>query len=431
MHPDRVQLKACFKIKLRPFFRPVKIGFYFLGLVGCKILAPTNARSPKDQASNIQSAENSKFALNDASILFPPPDKMADLNFYLGLESKESSLISRKNYEFIRKSSSHREMPISDELSKRVLDYSQWKVVAFRFDPCHKTKIDSPCQGQIRLVAQPMIEPLKNEKRRVPNQIFAADFGMHLIYSINPSQVNEVIGSLRELKRRYNPNSRMQPLGVHPAFLSPSRDEFAQQIKKLIVTYSKEEDLSFAAFLGSAVAVTGDLPFRWLFSAYRVEKDQVIPFKIPNTEETVMRFFLAEGDGENGILPLPSIKGDSLAPALDSVRIFEDVPYAKDAINKAIRIENPNLHSAESVDCVSCHIATTVRVPLESQLFGEKGLDSKDRYMNSKQNLTRDPLYRTGALFVHNFGFINNEPIVSQRTINEAAKASDFINAIP
>jgi hypothetical protein len=113
------------------------------------------------------------------------------------------------------------------------------------------------------------------------------------------------------------------------------------------------------------------------------------------------------------------------------VRIFEDAPFAKDAINKAIRIENPNLHSAESVDCVSCHIATTVRVPLESQLFGEKGLDSKDRYMNSKQNLKRDPLYRTGALFVHNFGFINNEPIVSQRTINEAAKASDFINAIP
>jgi hypothetical protein len=276
-----------------------------------------------------------------------------------------------------------------------------------------------------------MIEPLLNEKRKIPHQLFAADFGMHLIYNISQDQVSELIKILGGLKTKYNASSKKQPLGIHPAFLSDKKLEFAEQVKAMIKEYSKSEKLELVAFLGSAVAVTGDLPFRWLFSAYAIKENQVIPFKIPNTEETVMRFFLAEGDGENGILPPPSPQSDSLEPALDNVRVFEDKAFATDAINKAIRIENPDLHSVETVDCVSCHIATTVRVPLEAQLFGENGIESKDRYQNDKQNLTRDPLFRTGALFVHNFGFINNEPIVSQRTINEAAKVVEYINSLP
>lgn len=406
------------------------LGISLLALASCKILAPTN-RESNDPKSSLLADQKLKFTLNDASILFPPPDKLVDRDFYLGLESKDSSLIERGIYNIVKKSSNHPDMPIPDSLSARVLEYSDWRIVGFRFDPCHKNKGDTKCQGQIRLVAQPMIEPFLNEKLQIPHQLFAADFGMHLIYNISQGQVSQLIRVLRDLKTKYNASSEMQPLGIHPAFLSKEKIEFAEHVKAIIIDYSKSENLELVAFLGSAVAVTGDLPLRWLFSAYAIKKNQVIPFKIPNTEETVMRFFLAEGDGENGILPPPSPSKDSLEPALDNVRIFEDKDFATDAINKAIRIENPDLHSVETVDCVSCHIATTVRVPLEAQLFGEKGVKSKDRYQSSKQNLTRNPLFRTGPLFVHNFGFINNEPIVSQRTINETAKVVEYINSLP
>jgi hypothetical protein len=197
------------------------------------------------------------------------------------------------------------------------------------------------------------------------------------------------------------------------------------------MSHVNENNLSLVAFLGSAVAVTGTQPFKWSFSAVKVDNKILSPFKIPNSQDSVMRFFLAEGDGEQGILPVPPILSDSLAPALDNVKMFgNDTAFPKDAISRAIRIENPKSHTVNTVDCVSCHIATTVRVPIESMLFGEQGLQTNDRYLNSRHNLTRDSNFRTGPLFVHNFGLINNEAIVSQRTINEAAEAVDFINAM-
>lgn len=371
------------------------------------------------------------FNLHDASILYPPPLKLADRGLYLPLSNGKATLLSPSAFEAIKKSSSHPDLPISSELSTRVFDYANWRVVAFRLDPCQKSTKDAECQGQIRLVVQPILEPLATEKPLIPHQLFAADFAMHLIFNVSQEKIKEAVQGLNELKIRYSPNTQGLPLGIHPAFLGAKRDEFAGKLNSFIQRSAHEQNLSMVAFLGSAVAVTGSQPFKWSFTALNVENKVVSPFKIPNSQDSVMRFFLAEGDGEQGILPLSSLESDSLAPALDNVKMFgEDSSYPKDAIARALRIENPKFHTVDSVDCVSCHIATTVRVPFEAQLFGDKGIESSDRYQNSRHNLTRDPNFRTGPLFVHNFGFINNEAIVSQRTINEAAEVADFINSM-
>ena len=382
--------------------------------------------------SHTQDAKASlNFNLHDASILYPPPSKLGDLGLYLGLSNGKATLLNPSAFEAIKRSSSHSDVTISSELSTRVFDYTNWRVVAFRLDPCQKSPKVADCQGQIRLVAQPMLKPLAGEKPLISHELFAADFAMHLIFNLSPEKVKEAIQGLNELKVKYSPSTQGLPLGVHPAFLGAKRDEFAGKLNSFIQSFAQEQNLSMTAFLGSSVAVTGSQPFKWSFTALKMENNVVSPFKIPNSQDSVMRFFLAEGDGPQGILPLPPLHSDALAPALDNVRMFgEDTSYPKDAISRALRIENPKFHTVDSVDCVSCHIATTVRVPIEAQLFGDKGIESNDRYQNSRHNLARDPNFLTGPLFVHNFGFINNEAIVSQRTINEAAEVADFINSM-
>lgn len=112
------------------------------------------------------------------------------------------------------------------------------------------------------------------------------------------------------------------------------------------------------------------------------------------------------------------------------MRICKDPSFAKASVSTALRIENPTKHSVNTIDCVSCHIATTARVPVESAVSDGKEVVSSDRYLNPRHNLTRNPNFRTGTLLVHNFGYINTEPIVSQRTINESALAADLMNDI-
>lgn len=422
------------KLKLSPCFKKLVSATWpmiLFGIISCHGLSRNgfNKENPSlSHTFDIKAPMN--FNLHDASILYPPPLKLTDLGFYLPLSKGGSTLLSPSAFENIKKSSSHPDLPISSELANRVFDYENWRVVAFRLDPCQKSKKDADCQGQIRLVVQPILKPLAKEKPLISQQVFAADFAMHLIFNLSQEKVSEAIQGLYELKITYSPNVQGLPLGVHPAFLGAKRDEFASKLNSFIQSFAHEDNLSMVAFLGSAVAVTGSQPFKWSFTALKVENGLVSPFKIPNSKDSVMRFFLAEGDGDQGILPLPPLQSDSLAPALDNAKMFgEDTSYPKDAIARALRIENPKFHTVDSVDCVSCHIATTVRVPFEAQLFGAKGIESSDRYQNSKHNLKRDPNFRTGALFVHNFGFINNEAIVSQRTINEAAEVADFINS--
>lgn len=247
------------------------------------------------------------FTINDVSILFPPPREKDNDSFYLGLNSAngDAALIKETDFNSLFQAAQHPSVKLGESLKKRVAKVDSWKVVGMRIDPCSKQTSTSACSPQIRLVAHPLLASEASEKSRVNSTLFFADFGLHLIYDISQDSLKAAVKKLRELKESNTKSTQDLPLDVHPSFLGNNGESFAKRVQTFIQTFASSSNLSHAAFLNAAAAVTGDQPFQWSLTAFSFSSGKPKIFPVPNSSENVMRFFLAEGDGPSGIVPKP------------------------------------------------------------------------------------------------------------------------------
>jgi hypothetical protein len=100
----------------------------------------------------------------------------------------------------------------------------------------------------------------------------------------------------------------------------------------------------------------------------------------------------------------------------------------KAAYTSALKIQNPGMHSPDTIDCVSCHTATSARI------WAEKNKDQKPdgnpaafaTTWNVK--LTKSPRAEAPNN-LHSFGYHFGDVSISQRTANESAVVADYVNA--
>ena len=120
-------------------------------------------------------------------------------------------------------------------------------------------------------------------------------------------------------------------------------------------------------------------------------------------------------------------------PALPD--LLSDTPPSPDkaarAYDDAYRVENPAKVIIPTTDCASCHVATSYRLAAESQ---HAKAASRDEYaapagITAQMEADIRKFMATGMNVVLNFGYLDANPSISQRTVNESAEAARFLRA--
>ena len=121
------------------------------------------------------------------------------------------------------------------------------------------------------------------------------------------------------------------------------------------------------------------------------------------------------------------------AGVLDSVEALIDGRAAgggtasaaeRDAFAAAIRLQNPDVHIADTTDCASCHLAEGAR------RIGEAvyGLHAGQDAFTSTRSLARRN-EGTSVTNLHAFGYLGRQISIMQRTANESAVAASRMEA--
>ncbi len=385
--------------------------------VGC--LAP-------DDASHLHSSKREllqQFDVNDVSFLWPAPQSRQERDLLPHLANL--SFLSEANFQALL-NLTHPGDDASFGFAKR----SDWHIVSLRYDPCAKDdSLVQTCRHELRLVMQPFLDGFSAR---------FADHALHLIYQLSSEQSEDVERRLWDLKMSddASPTNGL-PLWVHPSMQQQGLGgTFAQGLTGILQDYAQEKQLREATAM-LTINLTQWRFSRSLMNAQGKLERARIPFV--QGEMEVLIGEAREGGGiRNEIQPLAT-GSDHVNQSVDSDGV--DSGFYKlsqqeqeQAIQTALRIDNPMIHTPATVDCVSCHMASRVLARVKGQEFLDAVDGNPDRFLaaagitiaNRTYADTMMHGYETRAFGYSAMGGVF--PSIIQRTISDSARVADFLN---
>ena len=118
----------------------------------------------------------------------------------------------------------------------------------------------------------------------------------------------------------------------------------------------------------------------------------------------------------------------NLAPLLEA-------PEQQAQFDAPVRIENPRSNTPQTVSCALCHFTQTTRELVARTLLGLTDQDSPFPCQPNRQllpNVSMASRFNTqsGAFQVHVFGYVGEDAVIVQRTVNDsAATLESFLSA--
>lgn len=317
--------------------------------------------------------------------------------------------------------------------------FEDLRVVAFRIDPCFPkvgaSSAPSNCEDQLRLVFQ--------TTRVDGGRVLANDEGVHAFYRLTRAQLTELVRGVVALRRANRPDAtRLGPLGVHPVVADQGMDgAMAVGLSALLTAHAGAARLvRLTQFTSTAFGRA------WTFSSAELAGGRATASVIPALPagSTAVSFF-AGRDGELGadVQGAPTFAPRTTAPRRDDMQLLGNVEHAlhasvvdrRAALDAAVRIEDPGLHSPNTTDCASCHVAHAARtlvVPKLPPLSAPVGFVADPRWVPAGEAKASDAVRRQMAahgVTMHVFSWVDDVPSVHQRVVNETAAAVARVNA--
>jgi hypothetical protein len=300
------------------------------------------------------------------------------------------------------------------------------RMVAFRLDPCFArtpATPDAACENQLRVVFQTL--------RFDGTQAIAADDAVHAFYTLRRDQLVAAVQTSIALRRKHaGDQRRLGPLAPHPILVEQGLErELAASFNQLVL------QLAGARNLGRITQVTASgLGTAWNFSGVDVANGVTSRMTIPTVPAgtTTVAFFAGFSPGQ--LTGQPAFTPATEAAAADDLQLLGDVHRAarapaadrQRAFDATFRIEDPALHSPNTIDCASCHLAQAVRVMVGEAAFHLAG-SAPELQGEAAQRPASAPADRD--VNVHMFGYKGKIASVHQRTINEVAAVTAYVNA--
>lgn len=350
------------------------------------------------------------WTLNDVSILLPLP-KAGQQDLLLGPNSsgRYGPLLPEEVY---------RNLPRLIVGSDRREVLGILRVVALRIDPCFRERNGpTACRPQIRMVWQPVMA--------TGSKTLTADAAVHTFYDLDGADWSALIKDLTPLAGTQNTES----LNVHPRILAEGLSgAHWSRLKVILLRYAGAETLS------RATAMSVDtMSSVWAFTGINIENGVMSRIPIPRAHHFVQAVFADISDLSElslDIRPIPDAPSSWINLARNSRGLegrMSEAPV-REGLLESLRLENPALEDTGSVDCVSCHIAQTVRFWGERQLPNWNWSLEAEAYRQTGLEDLRNNSVQPGLVNrLRAFGYFNDDPAISQRLIHESAEVLNYV----
>ena len=371
--------------------------------------------------------------MNDVSVLYPLPTSSGEYNnAFLRASSPTAQgapLVPEDVFDTVAN-------PLAAGI-QHAPTYDGAYLVGFRLDPCFgqigPVNDASTCINQLRLVFQefpPFVQgfTLKPE-----------DGGFHVFYTITRDVLVDALDAIVALRKANGSDSDLGPLAVHPIVAAQGLS--GPMAKGLNALVQK------VAGLGKLTRVTAfrfhewsdwDFLTRAFPSASLVAADN-----IPTLTGADASFEKALA----GASPDPTVITLSLpqTTSKDDIRLLLDGSQVEaasqeqlaTAYDAALRIENPNFNSPNTIDCASCHAAQIARELIGEKRFGQTSVGDANAFSADPDFVVAGDMAETTTLSIpsngspnlHAFSYYGAAPTINTRVINESAAIVAYLNA--
>lgn len=346
--------------------------------------------------------------MTDLSILFPLPSTSAELEGLIAADDMGASGVVLPVAVFDA-------MPqLSFSFPDKPSEYAGLRAVSARLDPCFPSAAEGAvCSAQLRMVMQPV--PADGE-------ITPADAAVHLFYSLDEAEFTGLLGAIT---RAQSAEDASGPLRVHAAMARDGLDgPAAQSIREAILGYAGADRLVRATFM--QLGGQGNV---WTFGGFDIQAGVPSAIGIVGTSSLDQRF-------ENNAFHDPLNFYGLVAPVIppDDFSVFYESdtagPMTDDMLRaayiSATRVENPVIHTPESVACVQCHTANAAidwadrNTDLETE-------ENPSRYTSTLDLSPPSNIFAERSMTVRAFGYQDRTAAVSRRTIYETATLVEYL----
>ena len=360
------------------------------------------------------------WGMNDATVVYPLPQSRADMDQMLDPQDagKGGPLLPQRFWQ---------RLPALNQGESMARTYRNLRVVAVRFDPCFK--VEGECLAQVRLVWQPIDQAVYGSSS--PQGLETKDAAVHSFHTLGATAFRQMMAEYDVLSRGPAEIYNDAPLQVHPVMRQQGLEgRFAQGLRRLLLKYCGEANLWRITAMSTLVG--GD---KWAFQGFNIVEGQAVDIVIPRTgnavQQSIFVSLLSDHDYTNGKLSPTPMGEDNLNRMLrDSRTLVINGPDTLLGLGESVvRIENPDIHSAESMDCVSCHA---------SQVAGSLLFDKQPRLVQNPQIISQAyrnaPMLRdlpsnpTRPRVLRALGYFEKFPVVSRRAVNETRAAVAQLN---
>jgi hypothetical protein len=261
----------------------------------------------------------------------------------------------------------------------------------------------------------------------------AVDGAVHAFYSLSRSDLTQIVKDVMALRVANKKTTDLGALAPHPLMVSQGLDgAYAQGITKIVLAHAGTSNfIRFTAF------VSKNLQTSWDFFGFDVSGTKATPMVIPTLPGSATRVNFFAGFAQpiaGGLSPQTTSKDDvSVLVNLDAAnKASADARQA--AFDAALRIENPNFNSPNTIDCASCHVAQQARVLMGEGKFklsadGDANAFLADKKLPAKDFEQTTPIDRQPSFNVHMISYKGSALQINQRVINETAALVSYVNA--
>ena len=308
------------------------------------------------------------------------------------------------------------ELDARDALADDSARLAAMRAIAIRFDPCpgHTTPppAGTTCAPEMRLVFQ----SLKMEGADTT----ARDGAIHTFHAQSPTEFAAIVRELRDI-RAATPDELPVPLGIHPRLQDEGPSGvYSRRLQALVLAHAGPANL---------VRVThfrrlSPLP-EWQFSIRELVAGKWNSVTIPTTmtmEQHVRTVVGGRWDAD--ITPEITSPDDPRQVLRTSL-----LDQRKAAFSTVVRVLNPRKHSAQSIDCASCHVAPDIALFASVTMSLQVG-DDPDRFQTTYPlaAVPKDSNEVVAFQNLHMASYSGRQLSLSSRAVNETAAVLETIN---
>ncbi len=312
------------------------------------------------------------------------------------------------------------------------------KLISVRIDPCPNSKDLKKCSPEVRLVWQPVVFDVDDQKW------VASDASLHTFYKLTKNEFLNLAKELWSLKLENNIlgfNTHLRPLEIHPAM---KNQMVFNQFKNIILNNCGEKNLIKLTFMSLLTRNVW-----WRFGGIELIKGKWEIITIPRINLTFIDIFnsaLEENppknnkgslmDGIFNILPENYPQDDNIFSLINNYERFNDerdLPVFKTKLSAIDRFMNPKKTNPTNLDCASCHFADNAKFYAGERFEELKTFKSSDAYFNpdkSKYNAENKTLGNKGTRLVRAFGYFYEFPSINQRVIHDSIETAEAMNKL-